>query len=273
MAPRRALWPLALFLLILASIFLQQNRALLTIRSMAVDILAPLQGALSSLAGASQDLLDSFQEVKTLELDNQGLRQTVEELRRENVELWEMVARQQRTMEEMGYRRANPRWEYLSARVIAWDPGNVVRTVVLDKGRLQGVGPGMVVVSPSGLIGKVVELADRWSKVLLIIDPRSSVNGVLQGVAGRPQGILQGRPDGLLHMKYLLPESVVRKGDVVVTSGLGGGFPPGLFLGWVAEVSYSEGQMFPEALVRPAANLSDLADVLVITNFTPVSLD
>lgn len=273
MASRRVLWPLVIFLLILASIYLQQNRALLTIRSTAVDILAPLQEALSGLSGASRGLLDSFKEAQTLERDNQRLRQMMEELRRENVELWEMIARQQTAMEEMGYQKANPQWNYLSARVIAWDPSNVVRSVVVDKGRLDGVGKGMVVVSPSGLAGKVIELSDRWAKVLLITDPRSSVNGMLRGVEGQPKGILQGRPDGFLQMKYLVAESAVGKGDVVVTSGLGGGFPQGLFVGWVLEVSYSDGQMFREALVRPAANLTDLADVMVITNFTPFSLE
>ena len=273
MGSRRALWTLATVLLIVAAVLLQQNPALLTIRSTAVDILAPLQETVRGLAGASRDLGGSFKDVQALDRDNQRMKQMVDELRRENVELWETIARQQKAIEDLGFQKANPRWNYLSARVVAWDPGSVIRTVVLDKGRVDGVGPGRVVVSSSGLVGKVMELGDRWSKVLLVTDPRASVNGVLQGVEGRPQGVLQGRPDGLLYMKYLLAESNVRKGDVVVTSGLGGGFPPGLFIGWVMEVSYSDGQMFHDAVVRPAADLSDLGDLMVITNFSPISLD
>lgn len=273
MSSRRALWPLVILLLIFASFLVQQNRTLLTIRSTAVDSLAPLQEAMNSLFNASQGLLASFKEAQALDLDNQKLRRTVEELRRENVELWERVAQQQKAMELVGYQKANPSWDYLSARVIAWDPSNIIRTAAIDKGRLDGVKLGMVVVSPSGLVGKVMEAADRWSRVLLVTDPRSSVNGMLQGDAGRTKGMLQGRPDGLLQMKYLLAESTVRQGDTVVTSGLGGGFPPGLFVGWVLQVSYSDGQMFQEALVKPAANLSQLSDVMVIANFTPISLE
>ncbi len=273
MASRRALWPLVLVLLISFSIFLQQNRALLTIRSTAVNILAPLQEVVSGLAAASRGLAGSFKDVQALDQDNQKLKRMVDELRRENVELWEMNARQRSTIEELGFQKANPRWEYLSARVVAWDPSSLVRSVVIDKGRLDGGGPGMVVVSSTGLVGKVMELSDRWSKVLLITDPRSSVNGVLQGAEDRPKGVLEGRPDGLLHMKYLLAESNVKKGDVVVTSGLGGVFPQGLFIGWVSDVSYSDGQMFREALVRPSADLSELADLMVITNFSPLKLE
>ncbi|MDP2726465.1 MAG: rod shape-determining protein MreC [Dehalococcoidia bacterium] len=272
MTSRRALWPLVIFLLIFVSIYIQQNRSFITIRSTVVDTLAPLQEALSGLSGASRDFLSSFKDMQTRSSDNQKLNQMVEELRRENVELWERIAQQQKTMEEMGYQKANPNWNYLSARVIAWDPSSMVRTLVIDKGSLDGVDSGMVVVAPSGLVGKVIELTDRWSKVLLITDPRSSVNGMLQGERDQSRGILQGQPDGLLRMKYLLAESMVRRGDVVITSGLGGGFPPGLFVGWVLEVSYSDGQMFHEALVKPAANLSDLSNVMVITNFTPLTL-
>lgn len=273
MGSKRALWPVLLVLLVSASLVLQQNYALLTIRSTAVNILAPLQEALSGMSGATRGVAGSLKDVQALDQDNQKLKRMVDELRRENVELWELIAQQRKTIEDLGFQKANPQWNYLSARVIAWDPSSLVRSLVINKGRLDGVGHGMVVVSSTGLVGKVMELSDRWSKVLLVTDPRSSVNGVLQGIEDRPKGILQGRPDGLLHMKYLLAESNVKKGDVVVTSGLGGVFPPGLFIGWVMEVSYSDGQMFHEALVRPASDLSDLADLMVITNFSPLRLE
>lgn len=273
MGSRRVLWPLVLLVLVLASLTLQQDRALLTIRSTAVNILAPLQEALGGIAGASRGVAGSLKDIQALDSENQKLNKMVDELRRENVELWEIVAQQGRTIDGLSFQKANPRWEYLSARVVAWDPSSLVRTLVIDKGRLDGVGPGMVVVSPTGLVGKVMELSDRWSKVLLITDPRSSVNGALQQPEDRPKGVLQGRPDGFLQMKYLLAESNVKKGEVVVTSGLGGGFPPGLFVGWVMEVGYSDGQMFHEALVRPASDLLGLSDLMVITNFTPLRLE
>lgn len=273
MASKRVLWPVLIFLLIVSSIYLQQSQVTVTARSTAVDILAPLQDLLGRLSGVSAGFDWPYKDSRGLQQENQKLQQMVDDLRRQNVELWEAVARQQKEMEDKGFEKSNPQWSYLSARVLAWDPSNLVRTVVLNRGRVDGVAQGMVVVSSSGLVGKVVELSDRWSKVLLVIDPRSSANGMLQGPEDRPKGILQGRTDGLLQMKYLPAESNPRKGDVIVTSGLGGAFPTGIFIGWVMEVSYSDGQMFHEALVRPAANLSNLDDVMIITNFMPLSLD
>ncbi len=273
MSARRMLWPLLILLLIVSSIYLQQNRAMLTIRSTAGDFLSPLQAAASGLTGFSKGFFGSFRATQSLQQENEDLRQMVDELRRKNVELWQTIAQQQKVTEERGFQQANPQWNYLSARVIAWDPSNLVRTVAVNKGRSDGVAMGMVVVSSSGLVGKVVEMSDRWSRVLLVNDPRSSVNGMLQRSADGSKGMLQGRPDGLLRMKYLQAESGVQKGDVVVTSGLGGGFPPGLFVGWILEVSYSDGQMFHEALVRPASNLFDLSDLMILTNFAPLSLD
>lgn len=270
---KRALWPFLVLIFIAGSVYLQQSGSSVTVRSTGVNLLAPLQAVVTQLSSISRGFLSSLGDSRTIEQENEKLRRMVDELRRENVELWEMAATQRQTIEQKGFQQANPQWTYVSARVIAWDPSNIVRTVVLNKGKLDGVGEGMVVVSPKGLVGKVLELSDRWSKVLLLTDPRSSVNGMLQGADDRPKGILQGRPDGLLFMRYLLAESDLKKGDVVITSGMGGGFPPGLFIGWVLDVSFSDGQMFREALVRPAAGLSDLTDVMVLSNFAPLKLD
>jgi rod shape-determining protein MreC len=242
-------------------------------RSAALDLLAPVQTSLTGLFRTSANLLDSLQELQALERENRRLRRLVGQLRRENVELRQAALERQRLLRELEYQRANPDWEFIPARIIAWDPNSLVRSITIDKGRDDGIQEGMVVVSPGGLVGKVMALSRDWARVLLITDPRSSVNAVVQRADARPKGVLQGDPRGWMTLKYLPADSRVQKGDVVVTSGLGGGFPPGLFVGWVQEVTYNDTQMFQEAVVKSAVNLSEVERVMVIGNFIPTRLD
>ncbi|MDP2662952.1 MAG: hypothetical protein Q8R28_19730, partial [Dehalococcoidia bacterium] len=107
MSARRVLWPVLILLLILSSIYLQQNSAMLTIRNTAADFLAPLQAAASGLTGISQGFFDAFRVNQSLQQDNDDLRQMVDELRRSNVELWQTIAQQQKVMEEKGFQQAN----------------------------------------------------------------------------------------------------------------------------------------------------------------------
>ncbi|GBD30461.1 Cell shape-determining protein MreC [bacterium HR32] len=100
--------------------------------------------------------------------------------------------------------------------------------------------------------------------MLLVTDPRSSV-GVLVRTS-REAGLVEGQGTEVLRLRYLSRSAVLREGDVLVSSGLGGVFPRGLVVGTVVSVSRPVGALFQEAQVRPAADLSRLEEVLVIVS-------
>lgn len=145
-----------------------------------------------------------------------------------------------------------------------------MRFITIDRGATDGVRLGMPVLTAEGLVGRVKEVSVNSAKVLLITDPSSSVAALIQRT--RATGVVQGQLGEYMVMRYLLPDSPVLPGDVVLTSGLGGNFPKRLVIGTVVRVEHRDVEMFQEALVEPAVNLRDLEMVMVLLNFSPAEL-
>ena len=120
-------------------------------------------------------------------------------------------------------------------------------------------------------MGRIAEVHPRWSKVQLLIDPGSQVNGVVQG--SRATGLITGQPDGTLGLEQLPQSEQVNVGDTVVTSGQGGLLPKGLIVGQVTEVEQHDIDLYKRAALRPAVEYRRLEIVLVITDFEPIALD
>jgi rod shape-determining protein MreC len=199
----------------------------------------------------------------------------------------------------------------LAANVIAQDPSGQKRMVAIDRGQSDGLDEGMVVMSGSGsLIGTVAAVYDKYSWVRLITDPDSAVNaqvntgveqpepaptpGVITGGEASPtpapsptpqpsgaaepvttavRGVLEGdlRPDVVLDL--LPPDARIAEGNLVVTSGLGGNYPPGILIGSIKDVQQRPESAFTRATVRTAAQLSSLDTVLVLISFKPERLE
>ena len=150
----------------------------------------------------------------------------------------------------------------IGAEVIGRNPVNWYRTIVIDRGRKDGVEKDMVVVSGEGLVGKVKEVGRATSSVVLILDERSSVSAIIQRT--REHGIVQGRLTDMLSMKYLSGKTGVVQGDVVRSSGLGGIYPKGLPIGTVTHVEGADFGLTKEAMIIPAVDFSRLENVLVV---------
>jgi rod shape-determining protein MreC len=133
----------------------------------------------------------------------------------------------------------------------------------------------MTVMTPRGLVGKIVQLGHNAVKVLLLIDSGSSVNAMIQ--RSRAGGVVYGQrgPTGTtpLVMRFIPQGEEIKPGDRVITSGLGGIFPPGIAIGQVAQVRQKDTDMFQEATIEPFVDFARLETVLVVTNHQPVRLD
>ena len=127
-----------------------------------------------------------------------------------------------------------------------------------------GIQPNMVVVTEAGLVGKVVEVGNFTSKVLLINDTTSSVASLIQ--RSREQGVTSGTITGGCIMHFLPANSDAQVSDIVITSGLGEVYPKGLVIGKVVKVYKDPGGLSKICQVKPAVNLSTLEEVLVVIN-------
>jgi rod shape-determining protein MreC len=126
----------------------------------------------------------------------------------------------------------------------------------------------MPVVTNQGLIGRVDAVIADAARVQLITDPASSVNVRLQNA--ETEASLIGSVTGDLKLEMIPQDIDVQRGDLVLTSGLGGGYPPDLIIGQVVNVRSLEVDLFQQATVQPVVDFNQLKIVLVIVNFKPV---
>lgn len=154
-------------------------------------------------------------------------------------------------------------YESLASSVIAREPSNWFQALLLDRGERSGVKKDSIVITPEGLVGRVVKVNKTSSQVLLITDPGSEIGVLVQ--RSRIQGVIQGKGRYLI-LKYLPLEADVGEGDLVITSGLEGGlFPKGLAIGRIKEIEPPHPQdLFLNIIVIPEANLTSLEEVLLL---------
>lgn len=229
-------------------------------------LVAPLQKLATRAIDPLRDGWYFMLSIGRLRSENQRLSGEVSRLRTELRELEESEEENERLRALVGFQeRVNVRT--VPARVIGRPISNWQASIVIDKGHADGIRRNMPVVLSDGLMGQVVEVASRAARVLLITDQRSGVSVRLTRTG--ETGILQGQVDGGLVVKLLSRESRVRKGDAVVTSGLGGVFPAGLEVGRVDNVSMPPYSLYRVVEVKSPVDFSRVEEVLVIVNPPP----
>ncbi len=148
------------------------------------------------------------------------------------------------------------------ANVIGRDPSSWNASLILDKGSAHFVKVGMPVLSPLGVVGKVIEVGKTTSKAILLSDPNFSVAAVVSRT--RENGLLTGTLQGICRLQYLTDNADVKVGDKVVTSKLSSTFPEGLFIGTIVDVQAAANSHTVECLVSPAVDLSILEEVVIL---------
>ncbi len=153
------------------------------------------------------------------------------------------------------------------ARVAGRDPQRWFQEIVLDKGQEDGLeidAPVLAVVEGrEALVGRIVESSAHISKVMLLQDSLSSVAATVTGVRGE-DGVVEGTNSHELLLKFLDRGSQVKIGDLVVTSGLGKAFPPGVPMGWIESIEPDPRQLFLQAKLHPSVRSNQIRVVLVL---------
>jgi rod shape-determining protein MreC len=228
-------------------------------------VLVPFQ-RVGSLIEAGVFQFDLLRRYRTLTTENDRLRGRVAELERENQGLRARADEADRLRATVGYvasRKPAP----IVVGVIGWLPLPSSQTLTLGAGSRDGLRLSQAVVTPGGLIGRIIALDPFTAQVLLLTDLESGVGAlVVRGDKTLATGIVRGLGrDEPLELAYLRPEDPVREGDRVVTSGYGGVFPPGETIGTIAAVRDDTAHFTKQARVIPAApEPGALREVLVL---------
>jgi len=224
---------------------------------------------LFGLAGAAQqlpaDLADSV-------LSRRELLHQVDSLRRENQQLKEQqiqtvaIARENDQLRALFNWRKTMPWRLKLAKVVMRDPANWWRTIQIDLGSRDGLTNDLPVITDAGLVGRVSSVSLTHSQVVLVGDPNCRVSALVENAA-RDMGVLiaGGTLDtSLVELTYLASSANLKSGQSVITSGLGGVFPPGIPIGQIVDSRSVEYGLYTDARVKLNANLGSLEQVWVL---------
>jgi len=259
---------LLLIAVLLAGMLLRPTGYLQPVENVAFTLFTPLQYGLDWISNQITSRVQTIRELSSLQARVRELQDTVDRLMIENVRLREAELERANLREMLHFKLANPTYEVLAAEVIGHDPSNLMYYIIIDRGSQDGVANGMPVVTARGLVGRVTAVYPHSARVMLLTDPASSVNALIQ--SSRATGVVQGQGRRGLTMHYLEQSEQVQVGDIVLTSGLGGNFPKRLVIGQVTSVKRNDVDMFQEVQVQSAVHFDRLEAVLVILNFTPI---
>ncbi len=270
-------WALAVVSVSLFSILLSENRTLDPLQNLSLTIAAPMENGLRDVADPISGFFRGIFNRGDLVRENERLREELERLQTETAATEDAQRRLQELEEALGVKENRPDDVFVVADVIAQDPSGFKRALAIDRGSKDGLDEGMVVLSKSGsLVGVVSLVYEEFAWLRLISDPNNAVNiAVLTGgeEGSEARGVAVGDLRSRLSLEMLPTEAQIQEGDLVITSGLGGNYPRTLLLGSVTSVEEKPQALSKRATMEPAADLSSLDTVLIITNFRPARLE
>lgn len=233
--------------------------------------LVNVQAWFSARFVALQDFFTSPRDIASLRQRNAELEGEVAELQAQVIQLQQEVGETEILAALVDFSRARSENSYKAAAVIGRDPSPFLHYVIINVGSNDGILRGMPVVTNQGLIGRVEAVIADAARVQLITDPASSVNVRLQNA--ETEASLVGSVTGDMTLELIPQDINVQPGDLVLTSGLGGGYPPDLIIGQVVNVRSRDFDLFQQATVQPVVDFNQLEIVLVIINFKPVDIE
>ncbi len=241
----------------------QQTRL---IRYWAVTAITPFERAIVHTQGAVYGVWHNYLYLRGVRQENRDLKAQIEQLRLEQVRLSQDASQARRLQVLLGFKEQSI-LETMPAQVVGSSGSEQSRSLFLDKGGDDGLKKNMAVITSDGVVGKVFQVYPHTAQVLLINDQTSGLGAIVERL--RLQGIVRGSPNGETMLEKVMADEEVQAGDKVITTGGDGIFPKGLPVGSIVKVSSSD--LFLKIRLRPAADLSRLEEVLVITKMQDVA--
>jgi len=236
------------------------------IRTWTVGAVSPFERAGSYVFGSFRDTWRNYFALRGTKKDNDDLRRENDALKLRLAQLEGKAAEADRLGALLHFRQSQADVPMVAARVIGGSAGTASQTIELDRGEHDGIRRNMGVITPDGVVGKVIEAYPNTAQVLLLTDKESGVGAMLAD--SRIQSPVGGVGEPLITMKYVPNDDDVSVGARVVTSGMDRIFPRDLPVGTITEIR--PGNPFKQIRIKPAANLEKLEEVLVLLTLRPL---
>jgi len=226
-------------------------------------VTAPIQTGLAKASRATFGLWTTYLDWKNVRAENRRLREEVQELRVQSLRVIETDDENRRLRRLLALQEQLP-MTTLSGEIIAREWGGWIRSLTVNRGRGDHVPRLTAVISPNGLIGRVVDVRPGASIVQVLTDPTSTVGAHV--LRTRTPGIVEGDPRGTLRFKFMARDGAsIQSGDVLVTAGQGGLFPRGIPIGTVRSIDNRGAALFHYAELTPAVDFARVDEVLLVT--------
>ena len=264
--PGRYRTPLLLVLTLLLvftvlSLSLKSSPALRKVQGLVVSMTAPGLEGLEYVGRSVKQVWLGYFYLVGARRQNAELQRQLEEYKQREVQFQEAEQALTRleTLLDLKRQVALP---VIGARVIAYDPTLWSRAAIINQGKAQGVKEGLPVLAPQGIVGRIVGIYPEYSKVMLIVDRKSSADAMVQRT--RIRGMLRGKGGNRCSLEFVPKSADVQVGDLVLASGLVGLYPKGLVFGKITAANKKNPGVFQEIEVSPNVDLSTLEEVLVV---------
>jgi rod shape-determining protein MreC len=223
-------------------------------------IFAEVQRAAAGTVGLLKEGWTGYVALRGVQAENTTLKTRLDALQIELQEQRALAERSQQLQKLLDLRE-RVSLPTTAADIIGLGASPDFQTVTISKGTTDGLKSDMAVLSPAGVVGRIVTPSARASKVQLLVDRNAAAGALVE--RSRAQGVVLGTGEGVLRMEYVAELGDVRTGDTVVTSGVDGIYPKGFVIGQVATVE-RRGGAYKTITVRPAVDARDLESVLVV---------
>ncbi len=233
-------------------------------RAWSAYTITPVERALKGIGGGLRQMWHGYIDLRNVRQHDKDLQYQIDQLRVHEASLAEDARQGQRLQRMLNFKQQYV-GKTVAAQVLGTGGSDSSRILVIDKGSDSGLRPDMAVITPDGIVGKIRDVFAGSAQVLLLNDVSSGAGVVL--VNTRSRGVLRGTPSGEVQINNLLPDERIKPGEPLITSGGDRVFPRGLPVGTVKSVRPDpEHQPYASILIKPAANLDRLEEVLVVTD-------
>lgn len=254
------------FLILIASIifiiFLNLIGILPPLNNLARKVFSPINKGASSVGKKIGGFFDFFKQIKNLSKENKNLEEKVKNLLVDNVKLKKIEKENEILREQLDYQKYSEH-KLLPAFIFGFNPNNLLQTINLNRGEKDGVKKGMAIVVLKGvLVGQIKEANYSDSSGLLITDGNSVIPAKI--LDSEADGIVKGEHGLGLIIDMIPQDKIIKKGDIVITSDLGGKLPKDFVIGEIEEILSSENELFQKARIKSPVNFKELESVYVV---------
>ncbi|MGD9054921.1 MAG: rod shape-determining protein MreC [Desulfobacterales bacterium] len=241
--------------------FTSKSQSTFGLGRVGLSLVSPFQELVTRSIRFTRDIWEHYFFLVSVAHENENLKKSLSQFVGKSNQWHEIDLANSRLRDLLNFQKA-PTNKVVAAEVIGKDPSGWFKTVIIDKGKSDGLQKGLPVVLPTGIVGQVLETAGHYSKVMLVTDRNSAVDALVQ--RSRARGIIKGESADQCRFEFVLRKHDVQIDDTVIASGLDGVYPKGLRIGRVADISQRNSDIFYEITVAPFVDYEKLEEVLVI---------